>query len=148
MSTPDTVGPMGRITTPSYNHELATVRAGVRRRTASTVRRSYDASIVVLALESTDGTDHRQGLSTFDMCSRTVISAAERMVSLVREPQSLAVAIAYDECLDIITAAVNQMEETGPQGVMHEHVLEVYQAMRSIHEVLRPSSSVRRALQF
>ncbi|CAI5700687.1 unnamed protein product [Peronospora effusa] len=143
MLTPNTLGPFHHIATPSNNRELATARTEVQWATAPTVRLTYNASIVILASEDTNDT-----VSTLDVCLRAVITAAERMVTLVREPQSIAVVIAYDECLDIITAAVNQIEETVPQGATNEHVLQVYQAMRSIYELLRPSPSVRRALHF
>ncbi|CAI5742206.1 unnamed protein product [Peronospora destructor] len=148
MSTSDSIGLVYHIATPSNNRELATARAEVRWATAPTVRFIYGASTVVLASENADDNGNSDTVPTFDVCSRAVITAAERMVTLVREPQSMAVVVAYDECLDIITAALNQMEESGPQGAVNEHVLEAYQAMRSIHELIRPSPSVRRALQF
>lgn len=87
-------------------------------------------------------------LPTFEVCSRAIMDAADRMMALTRQPHSLTMAIAYDECLDIVTAALNHLELIGSRGVLADNVLDVYQAMRSIHELLRPSPPVRRALKF
>ena len=149
MSTPDIVGLVHHIATPfNTNREFATARAQVQWATAPTVSRLASTIVGVASSEDTDGNGNRNPAPTLDVCSRAVITATERMMTLVREPQSMAVVMAYDECLDIITAAVKHLEETGLQGAGNEHVLEMYRAMRSIHEVLRPSPSVRRALQF
>ncbi|TDH71036.1 hypothetical protein CCR75_002797 [Bremia lactucae] len=76
------------------------------------------------------------------------MTAAEQMAALSGQPYSLAVAIAYDECLDIVTAAMEHMAPIELQGIVPETMHEVYQAMRKIHELLRPNPPVRRALQF
>ena len=71
------------------------------------------------------------------------------MATLVQERKSLAVAVAYDECLDIVSAAVNHMEAAGSQATAaSEYIREIDQATRSIRDVLIPSPYVRRALQF
>ncbi|KAG7390401.1 hypothetical protein PHYPSEUDO_007924 [Phytophthora pseudosyringae] len=150
MSTPDTVGAMNRINTPFINETLAIRRAAERQTTASTVRLSYGGSIVAWTSEDDDNDDEggHELLATFETCSRAIMAAAERMAALAREPRSLAVAIAYDECLDIVTAAVDHMEQIGSQGVLSANVTEAYRATRSIRELLRPSPPVRRALRF
>ncbi|EGZ20164.1 hypothetical protein PHYSODRAFT_298401 [Phytophthora sojae] len=141
MNTPDTIGAAYDIATPACNYELAARRAADGMTTASTVRHSYDSSPAAW-------TSDRELRPTFETCSRAIIAAAERMVALAREPRSLAVAIAYDECLDIITAAVNHMEQIESRGVLRETILEAYGAMHRIRELLRPSPPVRRALRF
>ncbi|OWY93306.1 hypothetical protein PHMEG_00037351 [Phytophthora megakarya] len=150
MRTPDTVGAINRITTPFINSIVAASRAVERQTTASTARLSYSGSVVICTSEddSHDEDDDRDLLRTFEACSSAITAAAERMEMLNRQPRSLSVAIAYDECLDIVTAAVDHMERIGSQGLLTENVLQAYRAMRSIRELLRPSPPVRRALQF
>ncbi|KAG6615596.1 uncharacterized protein IUM83_05001 [Phytophthora cinnamomi] len=152
MSTPDTIGAAHHIVTPAYSYDL---RATELVRTMSTVRYSCGSSTIAWTSECDDDSDsdndsgqQQQHPPTLETCSRAIFAAAERMVTLAREPRSLAVAIAYDECLDIVTAAVNHMEEIETRGVMRETILDAYRAMHRIRELLRPSPPVRRALQF
>ncbi|KAE8904056.1 hypothetical protein PF005_g18896 [Phytophthora fragariae] len=145
MSTPDTIAAAHDIATPAYNYELAASRAAALMATASTVRHSYGSS---WTSDGGDNDSDRDLRPTFETCSRAIVAAAERMVTLAQEPRSLAVAIAYDECLDIVTAAVNHLEHIESRGVLRETIVEASRAMHMIRELLRPSPSVRRALQF
>ncbi|ETN12973.1 hypothetical protein PPTG_08971 [Phytophthora nicotianae INRA-310] len=155
MGTPDTVSMINRMCTP-FNHPVrAASRAAERQTTASTVRLSYGGSIVTWTSGDDGGNDgdnddegEDERLPTFEACSRAIMAAAERMVVLTGQPRSLAVAIAYDECLDIVTAAVDHMDRIGLQGDLSGNLLEVYQSMHIIRELLQPSPPVRRALRF
>ncbi|KAF4036132.1 hypothetical protein GN244_ATG11840 [Phytophthora infestans] len=145
MSTPDTVGTINHCHTPFNNSVLLATRAAEQQTTASTVRFGP-----IVTWTSEDGANDVESdeLPTLEACSLAITTAAERMVALTGQPHSLAVAIAYDECLDIVTAAVDHMEHIGLQGELSENVIDVYLAIRSIRELLRPSPPVRRALQF
>ncbi|GMF47006.1 unnamed protein product [Phytophthora fragariaefolia] len=147
--TMSTISATHHIATPAYNYDLAASRETTSTATPSTARYGYDNRTNAWTAEEDDDvySDEEQ-LPMFETCSRAIIAAAERMASLTREPRNLAVAIAYDECLDIVTAAVNHMEQIGSRGVTHENILEACRAMLSIRELLRPSPPVRRALQF
>ncbi|CAI5726057.1 unnamed protein product [Hyaloperonospora brassicae] len=150
MSTPETIGHPSCITAPFNGRVLVTPWAIVRRSSAATVRPSTGALLFGWTPEdkSCNGNDE-QVLPTFVACSQAIIAAAERMATLVQERKSLAVAVAYDECLDIVTAAVNHMEAAGSQATAaSEYIREIDQATRSIRDVLIPSPYVRRALQF
>ena len=148
MNTPETLSRFGCTTGPPNDCVLVTPWAIVRRGTTSTARLSAGALVFGLTPEVKHSGNNGEVLSTFVACSQAIISAAERMETLVREPESLAVTVAYDECLDIVTAAVNYMEAAGSQTTANEYIVEIDQAIRSIRNVLLPSPYVRRALQF
>jgi hypothetical protein len=150
MRTPDTVGAIRRIATPFISQELAAFRAAERQPTASTVGQSYVGSVATWASDgdSSDDECSHDRRPTFEACLSAVVAAAERMVALAREQRSMAAAIAYDECVDIITAAVDHMEVIGSRGVQDENVRDACRAMRHIRELLRPSPAVRRTLRF
>ncbi|KAL3659675.1 hypothetical protein V7S43_015350 [Phytophthora oleae] len=145
MSTPDTVGAISRNT--PFNDQVLALRTA-ERQTPSTVRLNYGNYGSIVSWSSVDRNDSEgeyEHLPTFEACSSAIMTAAERMVVLTRQPRSLAVAIAYDECMDIITAAIAHMEQIESQGGrLSEGFLEVYRAMRNVRE----PSSVRRSLQF
>ncbi|KAK1930162.1 hypothetical protein P3T76_014395 [Phytophthora citrophthora] len=141
MSTPDTV----RRNTP-FNDQLLVLRT-TEQQTPSTVRFNYDSIVSWSSAGRNDTEDEDERLPTFEACANAIVTAAERMVFLTRQPQSLAVAIAFDECMDIVTAAIAHLEQMESQGALPEGFLEVYRVMRNVRESLRPSS-VRRSLQF
>uniref|UniRef100_A0AAV1TPX0 Uncharacterized protein n=1 Tax=Peronospora matthiolae TaxID=2874970 RepID=A0AAV1TPX0_9STRA len=148
MNTPEIASRFSCTTGPPNDRVLVTPWAIVRRATASTAMLSAGALVFGMTPEVKHSGNNGEVLPTFVACSQAIISAAERMENLVREPESMAVAVAYDECLDIVVAAVNYMEAAGSQTTANEYVVEIDQAVRSIRNVLLPSPYVRRALQF
>ncbi|KAG1688686.1 hypothetical protein DVH05_003123 [Phytophthora capsici] len=139
MNTPDTVGTISR-----FNDHLLVLRTA-EQQTPSTVRHNYRSIVSWDSVGHNESDDER--LPMFEACSNAIVTAAERIVVLTRQPRSLAVAIAFDECMDIITAAIAHMERIETQGHLPQGFLDVYRAMRNVRETLRPSS-VRRSLQF
>ncbi|KAG7400442.1 prephenate dehydratase [Phytophthora boehmeriae] len=128
----------------------ATAPRAERHSTVSSALSSNGGSTITWASESEDEDerDEKDRLPTFESCSRAIISAAENMEMLATASPTLSVAIAYEECMDIVTAAVSRMEEIGSQGVLHHDVIAAYRAMRDIRELLRPTLPVRRTLNF
>ncbi|KAI9907829.1 hypothetical protein PsorP6_003452 [Peronosclerospora sorghi] len=147
-NTPDTIRPVDRIITPFHGPSLHTPMTVAQRLETVSGQLSNGASVPLWSPETGEDTDNTQVLPTFDACLRVIISAAERMMDLEQEPSSLAVAVAYDEALDIVTAAMNRVKEIRPRDAANEYVLDADRAVSSIRELLRPSPPVRRALQY
>uniref|UniRef100_M4C3Y1 Uncharacterized protein n=1 Tax=Hyaloperonospora arabidopsidis (strain Emoy2) TaxID=559515 RepID=M4C3Y1_HYAAE len=115
MKAPQTIRYFSCTNAPSNDRVLATPWTLVQRATASTASSSRGALVFGSTPEDDHNCDNGKVLPTFVTCSHAIISAAERMETLVREPESLSVAVAHDECMGSVTAAVNYTEAAGSQ---------------------------------
>ena len=121
MKAPQTIRYFSCTNAPSNDRVLATPWTLVQRATASTASSSRGALVFGSTPEDDHNCDNGKVLPTFVTCSYAIISAAERMETLVREPESLSVAVAHDECMGSVTAAVNYTEAAGSQTTANEY---------------------------
>ena len=122
MKAPQTIRYFSCTNAPSNDRVLATPWTLVQRATASTASSSRGALVFGSTPEDDHNCDNGKVLPTFVTCSHAIISAAERMETLVREPESLSVAVAHDECMGSVTAAVNYTEAAGSQTTANEYI--------------------------